>query len=171
MTTYKQPEKDKSRILLWNHAVESLTSLRDSNRILNTTYMEHLWLYCQQQLNEKLDIEAFIQWKQYADICYQTKKPEELKIAFFCGNEPENDVKHLLGLGVRIENIYAFECDSSLFNQAVKSLHNTYPLLKIYALFLSYRYYPFIYLLKTKTAHIQKTSSVLSMYAMKYLCM
>ena len=132
MTTYKQPEKDKSRVLLWNHAVESLTSLRDSNRILNTTYMEHLWLYCQQQLNEKLDIEAFIQWKQYADICYQTKKPEELKIAFFCGNEPENDVKHLLGLGVRIENIYAFECDSNLFNQAVKSLHNTYPLLKIY---------------------------------------
>ena len=132
MTTYKQPEKDKSRILLWNHAVESLTSLRDSNRILNTTYMEHLWLYCQQQLNEKLDIEAFIQWKQYADICYKTKKPEELKIAFFCGNEPENDVKHLLGLGVRIENIYAFECDSNLFNQAVKSLHNTYPLLKIY---------------------------------------
>ena len=57
MTTYKQPEKDKSRVLLWNHAVESLTSLRDSNRILNTTYMEHLWLYCQQQLNEKLDIE------------------------------------------------------------------------------------------------------------------
>lgn len=132
MTTYKQPEKDKSRVLLWNHAVESLTSLRDNNRILNTTYMEHLWLYCQQQLNEKLDIEAFIQWKQYADICYQTKKPEELKIAFFCGNEPENDVKHLLGLGVRIENIYAFECDSNLFNLAVKSLHNTYPLLKIY---------------------------------------
>lgn len=132
MTTYKQPEKDKSRVLLWNHAVESLTSLRDSNRILNTTYMEHLWLYCQQQLNEKLGIEAFIQWKQYADICYQTKKPEELKIAFFCGNEPENDVKHLLGLGVRIENIYAFECDSNLFNLAVKSLHNTYPLLKIY---------------------------------------
>ena len=132
MTTYKQPEKDKSRVLLWNHAVESLTSLRDSNRILNTTYMEHLWLYCQQLLNEKLDIEAFIQWKQYADICYQTKKPEELKIAFFCGNEPENDVKHLLGLGVRIENIYAFECDSNLFNLAVKSLHNTYPLLKIY---------------------------------------
>lgn len=132
MTTYKQPEKDKSRFLLWNHAVKSLTSLRDSNRILNTTYMEHLWLYCQQQLNEKLDIEAFIQWKQYADICYQTKKLEELKIAFFCGNEPENDVKHLLGLGVRIENIYAFECDSNLFNQAVKSLHHTYPLLKIY---------------------------------------
>ncbi len=38
----------------------------------------------------------------------------------------------MLGLGVRIENIYAFECDSNLFNLAVKSLHNTYPLLKIY---------------------------------------
>ena len=22
------------------------------NRILNATYMEHLWLYCQQQLND-----------------------------------------------------------------------------------------------------------------------
>ena len=82
MTTYKQPEKDKSRVLLWNHAVESLTSLRDSNRILNTTYMEHLWLYCQQQLNEKLDIEAFIQWKQYADICcllYTSPSPRDVE--------------------------------------------------------------------------------------------
>lgn len=59
MTTYKQPEKEKSRELIWSHAVESITSKRYDNRILNATYMEHLWLYCQQQLNEKLDIEAF----------------------------------------------------------------------------------------------------------------
>ena len=94
--------------------------------------MEHLWLYCQQQLNEKLDIEAFVRWKEYADICYGERRPEELKVAFFCGNEPDNDVKHLLQLGIRIENIYAFECDNNSFKEAVKSLHNSYPLLKIY---------------------------------------
>lgn len=132
MTTYKQAEKEKSRELIWNHAVESITAQRNRNRILNATYMEHLWLYCQQQLNEKLDIETFVQWKEYADICYGKKTPEELKVAFFCGNEPENDVRHLLRLGVRIENIYAFECDKQAFRDAVSSLHNSYPLLKIY---------------------------------------
>ena len=58
MVTYKQAEKEKSRELIWNHAVESITTQRNNNRILNATYMEHLWLYCQQQLNEKLDIET-----------------------------------------------------------------------------------------------------------------
>ena len=44
MTTYKQAEKEKSRELIWNHAVESITAQRNRNRILNATYMEHLWL-------------------------------------------------------------------------------------------------------------------------------
>lgn len=38
----------------------------------------------------------------------------------------------LLKLGVRIENIYAFENDNKIFKTAVNSLHATYPLLKIY---------------------------------------
>ncbi len=132
MTTYKQPIKEKSRELIWNHAIKSLTSKRDANRILNASYTERLWLYCQQVLKEDLDIEAFVKWKEYADICYGHRSPQELKVAFFCGNEPENDVSHLLRLGVRIENIYAFECDSKLFKEAVNSLHTSYPLLKIY---------------------------------------
>ena len=132
MTTYKQPVKERSRELIWNHAVETLTSRRNDNRILNTNYMEHLWLYCQQWLEEKLDTATFVKWKEFADICYGQKRPEELKVAFFCGNEPENDVKHLLKLGIRIENIYAFEYDKKMFKEAVESLHNTYPLLKIY---------------------------------------
>lgn len=132
MTTYKQPVKEHSRELIWNHAVETLTSRRNDNRILNTNYMEHLWLYCQQWLEEKLDTATFVKWKEFADICYGQKRPEELKVAFFCGNEPENDVKHLLNLGIRIENIYAFEYDKRMFKEAVESLHDTYPLLKIY---------------------------------------
>lgn len=132
MPTYKQPVKERSRELLWNHAVETPTSRRNDNRILNTNYMEHLWLYCQHCLEESLDIETFVKWKEFADICYGQKRPEDLKVAFFCGNEPENDVKHLMKLGVRIENIYAFEIDKDMFKEAVASLHDNYPLLKIY---------------------------------------
>lgn len=132
MTTYKQPVKELSRKIIWEHAVESLTSKRYENRILNSSYMENLWLYCQQQLKEHLDINTFVEWKKFADICYENKKPENLKVAFFCGNEPENDVRHLVRLGIRIENIYAFESDKTSFKQAVESLHNTFPLLKIY---------------------------------------
>lgn len=130
--SYDQPEKERSRELVWNHAVETLTSKRNDNRILNLSYMEHLWLYCQQTLDEKLDIETFIKWKEFAEICYGNRHPEELKVAFFCGPEPENDVRHLLQLGIRIENIYAFEYDKDIFKAAVESLHDSYPLLKIY---------------------------------------
>lgn len=132
MESYKQPVKELSRRIIWEHSVETLTSRRNENRILNASYMEHLWLYCQQQLNENLDIATFVKWKEYADICYGEKEAKDLKVAFFCGSEPENDVRHLLRLGVRIENIYAFESDNKSFRAAVESLHNTYPLLKIY---------------------------------------
>ena len=80
MVTYKQPEKERSRDLIWNHAIESLTLKRNENRILNASYMEHLWLYCQQQLNEHLDIDTYVRWKEYADVCYGSKKSEELKM-------------------------------------------------------------------------------------------
>lgn len=55
-----------------------------------------------------------------------------MKVAFFCGPEPENDVDHLIRLGIRIENIYAFEGNSKLFTKAIKSLNETYPTLKIF---------------------------------------
>ena len=70
MESYKQPDKELSRRIIWDHSVETLTSRRNENRILNASYMEHLWLYCQQQLNENLDIATFVKWKEYADICY-----------------------------------------------------------------------------------------------------
>lgn len=132
MTTYKQPVKELSRELIWTHAVESLTTQRDVNRILNVDYLENLWNFCQRKLDGELDYDVFTKWKEYADICYGKKRPQDLKIAFFCGNEPENDVKHLLNLGIRIENIYAFESENKLFKAAVDSLLKSHPLLKIY---------------------------------------
>lgn len=46
MEFYKQPVKELSRRIIWEHSVETLTSRRNENCILNASYMEHLWLYC-----------------------------------------------------------------------------------------------------------------------------
>lgn len=133
---YNQPIKEKSRELIWQHAVKTLTVSRGDNRILHSTYMRNLWGFCGNVLkkyrNVSLSDEAIDQWLSYADSIYGNKMPGELKVAFLCGSHPENDVRHLEKLGIRIENIYAFEQNGTDFKEAVKSLHDSYPQLKIY---------------------------------------
>ncbi|OCW92677.1 hypothetical protein A9168_14975 [Macellibacteroides sp. HH-ZS] len=136
--TYKIPIKDLSRQLVWEHAVDSLTINRELSRILNKEYIERLWEYVfddiliKNGIASEYDRSYLRDWLSYSDIIYQSKRPNDLKIALFCGPEPENDVNHLLALGVRIENIYAFEYDKRIFDEAIKSLKGTFPTLKIY---------------------------------------
>lgn len=139
MSVYKQDIKEKSRELLWYHAVRSLTQGRVNMRVLNPDYLDKLWAYVKKTFDDSgcydssdLDDSVYEDWKRFGDISYGNKRPEELKVAFFCGPEPENDVNHLVRLGVRIENMYAFEYDRDCFRTAVDSLHFTYPNLKIY---------------------------------------
>lgn len=138
METYKQEIKEKTREIIWKHAITSLTNNRRSCRILNSEYMEHLWGYSKIQIRMSKEApylfneDIYQDWTEFADITYQNKKVSELKIGFFCGPEPENDVRFLIEKGVRVENIYAFEYDKKIFNQAVNSLHSSYPRLKIY---------------------------------------
>ena len=137
--TYKQDIKEKTRELLWNHAVRSLTQGRMDSRVLNPLYLDNLWDFVKKNFDKSgcydpsdLDDLRYEDWKRYGETVYGTKRPEELKVAFFCGPEPENDVNHLVRLGVRIENMYAFEYDKDCFKAAVDSLHFTYPNLKIF---------------------------------------
>jgi hypothetical protein len=136
--TYKIPIKDTTRELVWEHAIDSLTTSRELSRVLNKYYIKKLWEYAfddyliKYNIVENYDNLYLHDWLSFSDTIYQNKKPNELKVAFFCGPEPENDVEHLLRLGVRIENIYAFESDKGTFKQAVDSLRDNYPTLKIY---------------------------------------
>jgi len=132
--TYKGPIKEKSRELFWRHAVESLTSQRRNNRILNKEYLRRLWEYSFFKCLPGEDHNDYIlnDWLAFSDLSYGEKTPEQLKIVFLCGPEPENDVKVLLRLGVRIENIFAIEKDKDTFKKAIDSLAKTYPTLKIF---------------------------------------
>ncbi|MBQ3691693.1 MAG: hypothetical protein II937_17735 [Bacteroidales bacterium] len=130
-TTYKQDIKDKSRKLIWKHAVESLTSNRHESRMLNEEYLKNLSNYVVSKSRQDLDSTELASYFQFIDISYEAKTPKMLKVAFFCGPEPENDVEVLLSLGVRLENMFAFESDKDEFQKAVSSLRG-YPQLKIY---------------------------------------
>lgn len=137
MKTYKQLTKDESRRLVWQNAVRSLTQNRTSSRVINPNYMDHLWEYCKGEVAHIPMFQSpanttYEKWKRFADIQKGVKQACDLKVAFFCGPEPENDVEHLLELGVQIENIYAFEYDKDIFRVAVDSLQYTYPSLKIF---------------------------------------
>ena len=137
MRTYKQLTKEESRRLVWQNAVRSLTQNRTSSRVIDPNYMDHLWEFCKGEVAHvpeilSLDNTTYEKWKRFAEIQKGVKQACDLKVAFFCGPEPENDVEHLLELGVRIENIYAFEYDKDIFRVAVNSLQDTYPSLKIF---------------------------------------
>ena len=139
MYTYKQTVKERSREVLWNHSVRSLTQSRLDSRVLNPEYLDRLWDYVKSSFDKSLyyssvvlDDLVYEDWKKIGETLYGVRRPEELKVAFFCGPEPENDVNHLVRLGVRIENIYAFENDKTSFKVAVDSLHDSFPNLKIF---------------------------------------
>lgn len=136
--SYKQPVKERSRNFLWKHAIESVTTQRNANQILNEKYIRRLWDYCFEErlfkftsidsVNEKL----LDDWVVFSKQCYGTKSADEIRVAYLCGPEPENDLRVLLDLGVRIENVWAFENDKSFFKDAITSIKNTYPTLKIF---------------------------------------
>ncbi|MBR1541211.1 MAG: hypothetical protein IJ628_01215 [Bacteroidaceae bacterium] len=132
VTTYKQPIKEKSRKAIWQHAVESLTVNRSESRILNTNYLNNLKDFVAGKAGQSIPSVEWSNYLKYIDITYGGKKPEELKVAFFCGPEPENDVEVLLSLGIRQENMFAFELDKGEFARAVTALRGKYPQMKLY---------------------------------------
>lgn len=131
-TTYKQEVKEKSRTIIWQHAVESLTKKRNEARVLNNDYLSKLSDFVEKRSGRIIDPWELNNYHHSLDIAYGQRRVEELKVAFFCGPEPENDVDVLLSLGIRLENMYAFEQGKEEFKQAVEALSGKYPQLKIF---------------------------------------
>lgn len=139
--SYKQQVKGHSRSALWKHAVCSLTSQRESSRILTRSYLERVWNYAWDDVlvkvrdlePHKADVARYFQsWLDYSDATYGTRSPSDLRVAYFSGPEPENDLSELLNLGVRIENVWAFESDQRTYQQALATARKRFPFLKIF---------------------------------------
>ncbi|HCT8172803.1 TPA: hypothetical protein OT908_003181 [Proteus mirabilis] len=136
MTTYKQQVKELSREEIWSQAIDKLTINREQQKIIKTETIRKLWDY---SFNEALphkysnpNMSVLQAWEEFADEIYGSRKPSNLKIAFFCGPEPENDLNILTKLGVRVENVWAIEMDGTTYRSALDSAKEKYPTLKIF---------------------------------------
>jgi hypothetical protein len=137
MATYKQDAKKNVRETLWEKAVSYLTTERTTSRILNENYIRNLWQYCYEDYLLKHHLasspnEIFLDsWISFSQSQYGHRIASELRVAYFCGPEPENDLEILRKLGVRIENIWAFESDRKIYNEALLVAKDRFPTLKI----------------------------------------
>ncbi len=124
--------------MIWEHAINSLTTNRENSKILNAKYVERLWDHCYEEILYKhLKLskanESYLKsWLDFSASIYSTKKTSELKIAYLCGPEPINDLSKMLNLGVSIENVWAFESDKEHFQSALENIQSTYPTLKVF---------------------------------------
>ncbi|MGL9728964.1 hypothetical protein [Enterococcus sp. DIV0756] len=140
MITYKQEKKEESRLRIWKKAISTLTNNREKETLINENVIREMWHYTFEQsvstkrLSDYFSIDSSI----LADFCgfinrtNETKYPEDLKIIYFCGPEPENDLNIMLKLGVKIENICAIEQENTLYNKAIRNVKEKFPTLKIY---------------------------------------
>lgn len=136
-TTYKQEVKGKSRVEIWSNAVKKLTIEREHQRILHPNYIRRLWDYAFDEIiPDRLDCgpdEKFIEtWTDFSNNSYEKKQPQQLKVAYFCGPEPENDLAIMVELGIQVANVWAIESDKELYHSALKNAKKTYPTLKVF---------------------------------------
>ena len=113
--TYDQKVKIKARRLALRRAVKLVTSHRDACAIVPADHVRNLWRskgasgpYDAAAVSavRKKDVRN---WEGYRRDAIGRRKPGEITVAYLAGPEPENDLDELLRLGVRPENIWAFE--------------------------------------------------------------
>lgn len=136
--TYGQPQKQRARSLALSHAVEVLTSKRSSGAIVDRSYVAKV----HQTLSSRGGSDAYFasqcsnkairDWEEFWDSKVGTKKPGDLVVAYLAGPEPMNDFDELVRLGVHPYNIYGFESDNRIFNEALeKAQGSSFPLIKV----------------------------------------
>ena len=121
----------RKRKIIWEHVISSLTFKRSQTTIVNPEIINEFTLQALTKVTEitskskssffrQLEINS--DWVEFHNSVYKTRNPSELKVAFFCGPEPVQDIKHLTSRGVRLENIWGFELDKSSYKLAIEEI-------------------------------------------------
>lgn len=138
MTTYKQPKKEKARLKIWKKAIKGLTIDRDKSAILKENTIREMRRYILKTSKHtagkfKEDKSVINGFSEFLNQVNSSKKASELKVIYFCGPEPENDLDVMLYYGIKIENVWALEQDKKLYGEAVNKAKIKYPSLKVYS--------------------------------------
>lgn len=135
---YNQRQKKTARNVALNHAVEILTGKREKAAIVAQDYVRQVRddLVKREGLDKhvaaKCDDKTILAWQDFWLGKVGARKAEDLVVAYLAGPEPMNDFDEFVRLGVHPNNIFAFESDNAIFNEALagaKASH--FPLIKI----------------------------------------
>lgn len=130
--TYKQETKNTVRHTVIRRAVELLTSERARACCVRHSYVRDVYDYFndlseshEQEEVRKIDISYIQEWETMHANALGAKRPEELTVCYLAGPEPENDFSELVSMGIKPQNIWAFECERNTYLQALTSIDST----------------------------------------------
>ncbi|RXP51961.1 hypothetical protein EC396_12020 [Lutibacter sp. HS1-25] len=135
---YKNLTKDIARKNIWTHTINTLTVDKNYSTVITEKELYLYWEYLEHTLkkDKRLNLSSqeniIKQFLDYRKSSLGNSTVEKLKILFFCGPEPENDIEVLLGLGILEENIWAIELDKLNFTSALNIIKHSYPGVKIF---------------------------------------
>lgn len=131
---YQDPTKQAVRETIWSRAVRGLCSKRATSAILNVNLIEELWTRATQDalpFNYKADPQVLDYFLGALSRETGFRRPEDLRVLYFAGPNPQNDLEVAMRNGIRIENVWAIEADSGLYHEGVGQLRSDYPHLKL----------------------------------------
>lgn len=130
--TYKQETKNTVRHTVIRRAVELLTAERAQSCCVRRSYVRDLYDYFnnlseshEQEETRKIDISYIKEWESMHSNNLGVKRPEELSVCYLAGPEPENDFAEFVSMGIKPQNIWAFECERNTYLQALTSIDST----------------------------------------------
>lgn len=130
--SYGQPVKQEARSKALTYAVNLLTKRRQKAAIVSSSYVRAIRAHCANLKHYNGYLEAAKRcrdddvesWEKFRKSVVGRLKPGDLTIAYLAGPEPTNDINTLIKLGVRAENIWAFEINPKSFESALKDVKN-----------------------------------------------
>jgi hypothetical protein len=106
-----------------------MTSRRDAAAIVPPDHPERVRrallrskVYGDSEAGSACDPKDLASWRTFRAATIGTRTPADITVAYLAGPEPENDLDVLIELGVRPENIWAFEIDKDAAAQGLGSL-------------------------------------------------
>lgn len=135
---YSEPVKLVARQEVISGAINALTADRNQATLCRRSYVREVRdelisrgghdAYAANHLKD----ETIDRWEVFYDSITQNKDAASLKVAYLCGPNPENDLRVFCAAGILPENIWAFESDATLHDQAVESaLGSEFPFIKV----------------------------------------
>lgn len=135
---YAEPQKVLARQQVIGSAIAALTKDRTDATLCRRSYVREVrdLLVSRRDYDAsaaaQLSDETIDRWEAFYDSVTQARDARNLKVAYLCGPNPENDLRVFCAAGILPENIWAFESDADVHDKAVASaLASEFPFIKI----------------------------------------